>query len=135
MKRFLAGMLAIVLVFTSVSYMQVTEVQAMTQSDWLAQEKEFGYVTKEQYQGLNFNNLQYNYYFAEETLDQLPATFEATVRVSTDPYRAGIILSNSTNEDTSKAANKESGTFSLDSMRIWFRTFILQTARTTKKVM
>jgi len=112
MKRFLAGMLAIVLVFTSVSYMQVTEVQAMTQSDWLAQEKEFGYVTKEQYQGLNFNNLQYNYYFAEETLDQLPATFEATVRVSTDPYRAGIILSNSTNEDTSKAASKESGTFS-----------------------
>ena len=110
MKRFLAGMLAIVLVFTSVSYMQMTEVQAMTQSDWLAQENQ--YTTKEQYQGLNFNTLEYNYYFAEETLDQLPATFEATIRVTTTPYRAGIILSNSTNEDTSKAANKESGTFS-----------------------
>lgn len=107
MKRFLAGMLAIVLVFTSVSYMQMTEVQAMTQSDWLAQENQ--YTTKEQYQGLNFNTLEYNYYFAEETLDQLPATFEATIRVTTTPYRAGIILSNSKYEDS---ATTEKGTFS-----------------------
>ena len=110
MKRFLAGMLAIALIVTSLYYAPATEVQAVTQSEWFALEKEFGYVTKEQYQGLNFNNLQYNYYFAEETLDQLPATFEATVRVSTEPYRAGMILSNSEYGDGADV--NETGTFS-----------------------
>lgn len=112
MKRFLAGMLAIVLVFTSASYMQVTEVQAMTQDEW--KEKFITpYTTTAQYQGLNFETIEHNYYFAEDTMDQLPATFEATVRVSNTlkPYRAGMIMSNSEYGE-SKDAN-ETGTFSV----------------------
>lgn len=105
MKRFLAGILAIALLCTSVLHVQT--VQAQTQSDWLAQEN--ANTTKEQYQGLNFNTLEYNYYYANETLNQLPATFEATIRVTTTPYRAGIILSNSKYEDS---ATTEKGTFS-----------------------
>lgn len=112
MKRFLAGMLAIVLVFTSASYMQVTEVQAMTQDEW--KEKFITpYTTTAQYQGLNFETIEHNYYFAEDTMDQLPATFEATVRVSNTlkPYRAGMIMSNSEYGD-GKDVN-ETGTFSV----------------------
>lgn len=106
MKRFLAGMLAIALIVTSLYYAPVEEVHAMTQSDWLEQENT--YTTKEQNQGLNFNTTQYNYYFAEEKLNQLPATFEATIRITTEPSRAGIILGNSQYESSS---SKEQGTF------------------------
>ena len=94
MKKIWAVLLVITLMFTSLYPMQNVNAAATTTQN----------------EGLYLRDVGWGQYYANKALSQLPTTIEATFRLakSTSMYRAGIILGNGKNENTSST---ESGTF------------------------
>ena len=94
MKKIWAVLLVITLMFASLYPMQNVNAAATTTQN----------------EGLSLRDVGWGQYYANKALSQLPTTIEATFRLakSTSMYRAGIILGNGKNENTSST---ESGTF------------------------